>query len=114
MNSEDIKKGDNVRLVSTTADFADYFKDKSVSAPLAAFSGTGFKHIDLSMYDAIYDGSPWTEEGDGWKKEIDECARIAAKHGFDFFLRFGFKHRPSEIISEKFALHFVCFSSFYL
>lgn len=84
MNSEDIKKGDNVRLVSTTADFADYFVEKSVSAPLAAFSGTGFKHIDLSMYDAIYDGSPWTEEGDGWKKEIDECARIAAKHGFDF------------------------------
>ena len=55
-----------MRLVSTTADFADYFKDKSVSAPLAAFAGTGFKHIDLSIYDVIYDGSPWTAERTVW------------------------------------------------
>lgn len=73
-----------MRLVSTTADFADYFEDKSVAAPLAAFEDTGFKHIDLSIYDVVYDGSPWTAKGDKWKEEIEECARIAAKQGFDF------------------------------
>ena len=73
-----------MRLVSTTADFADYFANKSVAAPLAAFTETGFKHIDLSIYDVVYNGSPWTAEGDEWKREIEDCQNIAAKCGFDF------------------------------
>lgn len=73
-----------MRLVSTTDDLAGYYRDKSVAAPLEGMSETGFKHIDLSMYGVIYDGSPWIKEGDEWKKEIGECKKIADKWGFDF------------------------------
>jgi len=46
---------------------------------------TGFKHIDLSFYHSIYPGSPWTAPGDGWKREVEDCLRIADKYGFDFW-----------------------------
>ncbi len=73
-----------MKLVNTTDDFVAYFSDKSVAAPLAAMSKTGFRHIDLSMYSIIYEGSPWTSTGDKWKKEIEDCRQIADELGFDF------------------------------
>ena len=73
-----------MRLVNTTGDLAAYFKDKSVAAPLAAMKETGFRHIDLSMYNIIYENSPWISTGDKWKKEIEDCVKIADKLGFDF------------------------------
>ncbi|MBQ9770060.1 MAG: hypothetical protein IJW27_07635 [Clostridia bacterium] len=57
-----------MRLVNTTGDLAAYFKDKSVAAPLAAMKETGFRHIDLSMYNIIYENSPWISTGDKWKR----------------------------------------------
>lgn len=73
-----------MRLVTTTDDFAAYFSDKSVAAPLAAVKETGFRHIDLSMYCTIYKDSPWVSTDDRWKKEIEECAKIAEELDFDF------------------------------
>ena len=40
----------------------------SVATPLAAMKETGFRHIDLSMYNIIYENSPWISTGDKWKK----------------------------------------------
>lgn len=73
-----------MRLVTTTGDFSHYYRDRSVAAPLDALIGGPFRHIDLSMYNVVYDGSPWTSKGDGWKKEIEDCARIASENGLDF------------------------------
>ncbi len=73
-----------MRLVTTTDDLAAYFPSKSVAAPLEAMKETGFKHIDLSIYNVVYDGSPWISDGEDWKKEIEECQNIAARCGFDF------------------------------
>ena len=73
-----------MRLVTSSADFAPYCKDKSVAAPLRYIKDTGFCHIDLSMYSVIYEGSPWIASGDEWKRQIEDCARIAAELGYDF------------------------------
>lgn len=73
-----------MKLVTTTGDLAAYYPDKSVAAPLAGMKETGFRHLDLSMYNIIYKGSPWIAPGDGWKKEIDDCRIIASENGFDF------------------------------
>lgn len=73
-----------MRLVTTTADLAFYYADKSVSAPVAGMAKTGFRHIDLSMYGVIYKDSPWITAGDAWKKEIEKAGEIAAADGLDF------------------------------
>lgn len=73
-----------MKIVSTTADFANYFSSRSISAPLPPMKEAGFKHIDLSMYKIIYKDSPWIRSGDTWKKEVDECQEIADREGLDF------------------------------
>ena len=73
-----------MRLVTTSSDLVPYFEDKSIAAPLEAMLATGFKHIDMSFYSVIYKGSPWIAPGDGWKREVEDSLRIAAKCGFDF------------------------------
>ena len=73
-----------MKLVTTTADLVGCFESKSIAAPLEAIGNTPFTHIDLSMYNVIYDGSPWIGQGEEWKKEIDDCQKIAQKCGFDF------------------------------
>ena len=72
-----------MKLVTTTCDLAAYFPDKSIAAPVKAMKETGFRHLDLSMYSILYEGSPWLTE-DGWKKEVEECRAIAEACGFDF------------------------------
>ena len=73
-----------MRIVTTTCDLAPYFEDRSIAAPLAAMSRTGFRHLDLSFYSVIYPGSPWISRGDGWKREVEDCLLAAEKYGFDF------------------------------
>ncbi|MBP5780711.1 MAG: sugar phosphate isomerase/epimerase [Clostridia bacterium] len=73
-----------MRLVTTTADLAPYYTDRSVAAPLAGMRATGFRHIDLSMFNIVYKGSPWIAPGDGWKREVEKCMEIAARDGLDF------------------------------
>lgn len=73
-----------MKLVTTTADLAGYYEDRSVAAPVAGMKATGFSHIDLSVYQVIYPGSPWIADGDRWKEEIDDCRRIAERDGLDF------------------------------
>ncbi len=73
-----------MRLATTTGDLAPYYEDRSVAAPVAGMKATGFRHLDLSMYDIIYPGSPWLAPGDGWKREIDDAAEKALADGLDF------------------------------
>lgn len=73
-----------MKLVSTTADLAPYFESRSIAAPLADMKGTGFSHIDMSMYVTVYKDSPWILPCDSWKNEVEECQKIALRDGFDF------------------------------
>ena len=73
-----------MKLVTTTADLAPFCKSKSTATPLYGMKATGFRHIDLSMYETVYENSPWIKNTDEWKKEIEECAAIAQKDGLDF------------------------------
>ena len=73
-----------MRLVTTTADLAPYYKNRSVAAPVADIGKAGFRHVDLSMYHVIYSGSPWLAPGDGWKREIKDAAAAAEQNGLDF------------------------------
>ena len=73
-----------MRLVTTTADLAPYYSDRSVAAPVRGMKKTGFSHLDMSFYNIVYKGSPWIAPGDGWKREIEESLEIAAADGLDF------------------------------
>ena len=73
-----------MKLVTTTADLAPYYTNRSVAAPVAGMKATGFRHLDLSMYNVIYAGSPWISPGDGWKAEIKAAGEAAANGGMDF------------------------------
>ena len=73
-----------MKLVTTTADLAPYYTNRSVAAPVAGMKATGFRHLDLSMYNVIYAGSPWISPGDGWKAEIEAAGEAAANGGMDF------------------------------
>ena len=73
-----------MKLVTTTGDLAPYYADRSVAAPVAGMKATGFTHLDLSMYEVIYPGSPWISPGDGWKREVYAAGEAAAADGLDF------------------------------
>ena len=73
-----------MKLVTTTADLAQYFENRSIASPIAAMNETGFKHLDMSFYSVIYKGSPWILPGDSWKKEVEDSLILADKYGFDF------------------------------
>ena len=73
-----------MKLVTTTNVLAPYVCGRSVAAPLSLLAQTPFRHVDLSFYSVIYPGSPWLAPGDGWKKEIEDCAEAAVRYGFDF------------------------------
>lgn len=69
-----------MKLATTTGDFNGFAK--TAKDAVAAFEGTGFKHLDYSFYGVIYKNSPFL--GDDWKKEVEEAAEAAARLGFDF------------------------------
>lgn len=69
-----------MKLATTIGDFKRY--TKNAAEAVAAFEGTGFKHLDYNFYDVIYKGSPFlTSE---WKNEVEDAANTAARLGFDF------------------------------
>lgn len=69
-----------MKLATTTGDFKGFAKTPAEA--VAAFEGTGFKHLDYNFYSVIYKGSPFLT--DDWKKEVCDAAETAAKLGFDF------------------------------
>lgn len=73
-----------MKLVTTTGEMRRSVKSENIAAPIPCFEGTGFRHLDLSFYNIIYQGSPWLLPGDGWKKEVEDCQKAAETYGFDF------------------------------
>ena len=73
-----------MKLVTTTGEMRRSVNSENIAAPIPCFEGTGFRHLDLSFYNIIYEGSPWLLPGDGWKKEVEECRKAADTYGFDF------------------------------
>ena len=69
-----------MKLATTIGDFDFYTSCPAES--VAAFEGTGFKHLDYNFYSVIYPGSPFL--GENWKKEVFDAGEAAAKLGMDF------------------------------
>ncbi len=66
-----------MKLATTTADFHIY-SDKA-SEIVDMFDGTGFRYLDLNLYESIYPGSPFL--GAHWERWIQDAAGAAtAKH----------------------------------
>lgn len=69
-----------MKLATTTGDFDGY--TNTPAEAVAAFAGTGFRHLDYSFYDVLTPGSPFLTED--WKREVHAAAEAAAKLGIDF------------------------------
>ncbi|MBE7000324.1 MAG: sugar phosphate isomerase/epimerase [Ruminococcaceae bacterium] len=69
-----------MKLATTIGDFESY--TSCPAEAVAAFEGTGFKHLDYSFYSVIYPNSPFL--GENWKKEVTDAGETAAKLGLDF------------------------------
>lgn len=68
-----------MKLATTIGDF-----DGVVHSPaeaVAAFEGTGFRHLDYDFYSVLFPGSPFL--GDRWLDAPIEAAEVAARLGFD-------------------------------
>ena len=72
-----------MRIATTTGDFHPYMKrSMDVCDILPLMAECGFKHIDLSFYDALYEGSPVMD--DQWQAWADEVKAEAERLGIDF------------------------------
>jgi sugar phosphate isomerase/epimerase len=78
-----------MKISTTTADLRGYAN--SMAEQLALFEGTGFKYIDLSLYDINRPDSLFIAPGDEWKREIEAVGETAAKLGFILCM----SHSPS-------------------
>ncbi len=76
-----------MKLSTTTADFKQY-----AAAPaerVRFFEGTGFRYLDLNLYESIYPDSPLLD--DRWQAWIDDAGDAAAALG----IRFCQAHAPN-------------------
>lgn len=71
-----------MRIATTTGDFQDYLPDTDVCRALELLAQCGFRHIDLNLYQSVYDGSPLCQ--DNWEQWADEIGNTAARLGLDF------------------------------
>lgn len=74
-----------MKLATSTSDFGELIADtRHIGYALKYFQQTPFKHLNLEFTRVFYPESPWTDKGDLWKKEVEDCAQIAQKLGLDF------------------------------
>lgn len=72
-----------MRIATTTGDFNAYVQHPMDTwDALRMLAESGFRHIDLNFYEAIYDGSPVM--GDGWQAWAERVREAAAQLGLDF------------------------------
>lgn len=72
-----------MKIATTTADFSGYINSVTdIRQVLEYLAECGFKHIDVSFSNAVYQGSPLCESE--WKHWVDEIANTGAKLGIDF------------------------------
>ncbi|MGI6098908.1 MAG: sugar phosphate isomerase/epimerase [Lentisphaerae bacterium] len=69
-----------MKLATTTGDFRLSIDKKPEC--IALFKGTGFRHLDLNLYKAIYPDSPFLD--DRWDRWVGEVAESAAANGMSF------------------------------
>lgn len=74
-----------MKLATTTYDFWQYFQnERNISYTLPYFAQTPFRHLDMNFTQVQYPDSPWYDECDLWKKEVEDCAECAMSLGLDF------------------------------
>lgn len=69
-----------MKLATTTADFKSYAVTPADQVRL--FEGTGFRFLDLNLYESIYANSPFLD--DRWQQWIDDAGEAAAALGIKF------------------------------
>lgn len=63
-----------MKLATTTGDFSS--QSAAPADKVKLFEGTGFRFLDLNLYNAIHEGSPFLD--DRWEKWIDEAGSAAS------------------------------------
>lgn len=72
-----------MKIATTTRDFHAYVSHTmDVCTLLPWLAESGFRHIDMNFYSALYDGSPVC--GDSWEKWTDNVLETADSLGLDF------------------------------
>ncbi len=71
-----------MRIATTTVDFFDYVPRGDAARAVRLTAECGFRHIDLSMDFAYFEGSPMCS--DGWEKWVDEIRRAGEESNVDF------------------------------
>ncbi len=70
-----------MKLATTTSYF--YSTTKTQAEAVAAFEGTGFRHLDYNFYTFGRPNLPFMGDGD-WMKDVRDAKAVADKLGFDF------------------------------
>lgn len=71
-----------MKIATTTCDFKGYFHSMDVCRILPLMAESGFRHIDLNLWDAYYQDSPLLK--DDWEAWADDVLATGERLGLDF------------------------------
>ena len=71
-----------MKIATTTGDFRDYTKPGDAAAAVPLLAKCGFRHIDLSMDSAFFEGSPMCS--DHWREWAEGIRQAGLESGVDF------------------------------
>ena len=72
----------SMQIATTTEDFTDYVAKDDIAGAVRLLAQCGFRHIDLSLALACFDGSRMLSED--WEAWVEEIRQAAAETGVDF------------------------------
>ena len=71
-----------MKIATTTGDFKDYFARDDVDCAVRQLAACGFKHIDVSLDSAFFEGSKLCS--DNWREWAEGIRKTGAELGVDF------------------------------
>ena len=71
-----------MKIATTTGDFRDYTELVDAAAAVPLLAKCGFRHIDLSMDSAFFEGSPMCS--DNWREWAEGIRQAGLESGVDF------------------------------
>lgn len=71
-----------MKIATTTGDFKDYVKKDDIAGSVRLLAECGFKHIDVSLDSAFFDGSPLCS--DNWREWAEGIRKAGEETGVDF------------------------------
>jgi sugar phosphate isomerase/epimerase len=71
-----------MKIATTTADFKDYVARDDVAGAIKLLAKCGFRHLDISLDQAFFDGSAMCSEN--WREWAEGIRRAGVDYGVDF------------------------------